>query len=356
MDLSSACDIHCFHCWREAGPVEPMKVSRDQLGVLERDVFPFIENLSLSCVGEPLIVSLFPQALQAAKRAGVPYIRIQSNATHLDEEASGMLLDNGLTQLGVSMDAAHRESFNRIRAGADWDVVTENIKQFVRMRNERGRVDPEVSINFTLMQENCQEAVELFNVAKDLGVSSLSFHHMVVESEDTRHQNLCYDPALANKIYAQLRDESQKTGIAAYIPADLPDKIEPFSGSRIKDPVYHGVCRAAEGSWVFITPNGNCYPCLNLQGRGPLGNIYETPFSDIWYQDRNQSFRGKAIDNHCVNGCDNCKAVLDDNVKSELAFLAPRLTVEPLSSDGPVLPGESAASDGIPVGGVYAQS
>ncbi|NUN97252.1 MAG: radical SAM protein, partial [Candidatus Omnitrophica bacterium] len=213
MDLSTTCDIRCVQCFREAIIPPPMKVTRAQLEILEREVFPYIERLSLSCTGEPLYLPIFPEALRAAKRAGVPYVRIQTNATHLDEAMSALLLDEGLSHLGVSLDAATKETFERIRVGADWEMVTGNIRRFVEMRNARRRVEPEVSLNFTLMTDNCHEALPLIDLARDLGVTSISYHHMIVERPEMKSHNLAYDPPRMNALLQSLREQAAARGV-----------------------------------------------------------------------------------------------------------------------------------------------
>jgi len=326
MDLSTSCDIHCVQCFREILTPKPIKTGLEQIRVLEREVFPFLKWLSLSCTGEPLYLKNFPEALSAAKRAGVPFIRIQSNGTHLDEERSRMLIEGGLNYLGISLDASTRETFEKIRAGASWDSVIGNIKDFVRIRKANPTGLPQLGFNFTLMKQNADEAVDFIGLAKELGADVLSFSHFFIESWEMRDWSLIYDPPRANALYARLRSEAARVGIRTLVPEDLPERIQPFVHRDLENPCYRGKCASALESWMFLMPDGDCFPCLNLQDRGPIGNVFETPFSEIWYGARNQRFRKQALKG-IVEGCDQCKFfAFTADLSNEGTYLAKRLT------------------------------
>ena len=53
-------------------------------------------------------------------------IMINSNATLLSEERSRKMLGTGLTRLRFSLDAATKETFEKIRIGAKYDSVMKN--------------------------------------------------------------------------------------------------------------------------------------------------------------------------------------------------------------------------------------
>ncbi|MCB9783601.1 MAG: radical SAM protein [Candidatus Omnitrophica bacterium] len=327
MDLSSTCDILCKQCFRTVLIPKSAKVSTDQIGILEREVFPYIDRLALSCTGEPLTLRNFKEGLKAAKRAEVPFIRIQSNGTHLSEEMSEFLIDEGLTHLGISLDGATKETFETVRNGAHWDEVIGNIRTFTRLRRERQSSSPSLCLNFTLMKENAEEAVSFIPFAVGLGADSVSFSHLILESWEMKEWSLLYDAPRMNALLADLREEAKKYNIPSHIPADVPDNIIPFDGQLIEDvPTHSGPCSAAEEDWMFMLPNGDIFACGNLQDQGPLGNVFQTPLKEIWLGARNQNFRRNAL-NGCVEGCDHCKIFASSADPShEMSYLARRLT------------------------------
>jgi radical SAM protein with 4Fe4S-binding SPASM domain len=238
-----------------------------------------------------------------------------------------MLLDNGLTQIGFSLDAATPETFEKIRAGASWDAVMENFRTFIRLRNDRPTNRTLISFNFALMRQNVHEAVEFVRFAKEMGATSVAFAHLIAETAEMMESSLANDPAESNRLSAALREEVARLGFHARIPVDLPECVVPFTGPLLENPEYHGYCAAAYENWLFLRPNGDCFPCLNLYDCASIGNVYETPFREIWYGEPNQHFRRRAIQEGVAEGCDHCKeCTLTDDLSSQVCFLAKRLT------------------------------
>ena len=327
LDLNSGCNIHCIHCYRNAYSPHNGSIDRDQLAILERDVFPYVDKLSLAQSAETLILPILPEVLRAARRTRIHFSCIQTNGTFLTQEKSRMLLDLGLNQMGISLDGATKETFETIRAGAEWESVLENIRTFIRLRDAHPINKIYVSFNFALMRQNAHEAVRFIRFAKQEGANSVTFAHLVVETGEMREWSLIDDPRESNRLSAALREEAKRLGIDARVPRDLPEDIQPFEGGLLESPSYRGHCNAAHQDWLFIMSNGNCYPCLNLQDCGYMGNIFETPFREIWYGEVNQRFRNRALLHDIAEGCDHCKdCTLTDDLGSEMAFLAKRMT------------------------------
>lgn len=327
MDLASTCDIRCKHCFRSVLIPQGMKTSLDEIGILERELFPYIKNLALSCTGEPLTLKNFKEGLRAAKRAGVPFVRIQTNGTHLFPEMSEFLIDEGLDLVGISFDGATKETFESVRRGAHWDEVTHHVREFSRIRREKGSAKPMLAMNFALMKENAHEALAFIHLARELGADMVTFAHLTLESWEMKDWSLMYEPARANALLASLREAAARCPIPVQVPHDVPESLTPFSGEMISgSPRYYGDCSAAQDDWLFLMANGDLFPCGNLQDQGPIGNVFETPFREIWYGEKNQSFRRKALSG-CVEGCDHCKIFApSSNIGHEMSYLAKRLT------------------------------
>jgi radical SAM protein with 4Fe4S-binding SPASM domain len=326
LDLNSGCNIHCIHCYRNALTPNNGSISREQLAILERDVFPYADKLSLAQTAETLMLPLLPAVLLAARRARVPFSCIQTNGTYLNADKAQMLLDLGLTSLGISFDSGTKETFERVRAGASWDQVMSNIRTFMRLRNAHPN-RMAVSFNFALMKQNAHEALDFIRFAKEEGATSVTFAHLVIETEEMRDWSLSNDPKASNRLTAALRAEVHRLQIPARIPADIPEKLKPFEGRMVRDPEYRGYCNAAHENWLFMMANGDCFPCLNLQDSGYLGNAFETPFREIWYGYSNQMFRRRALSENIAMGCDQCKeCTLSEELGDQRAFFAKRMT------------------------------
>ena len=56
--------------------------------------------------------------------------------------------DCGVTQLFFSIDAASKETYDKIRKGSDWDKVMKNINYFLDLKKKKGKKLPVTRVNF----------------------------------------------------------------------------------------------------------------------------------------------------------------------------------------------------------------
>lgn len=330
MDLSSDCSLKCIHCYRSSCPPHFNSIQAEQIHLLEREVFPFIHRLDLSTVGEPLTSPLLPEVISAAKKAGVACVGMTTNGMLLTEEIARDLLERGLDWLAVSLDAAAGGTYERIRCGGNWRVLMENLSGLKRVR-ARSSKRMSLALNYAIMEQNADEAVAFPSLAHTLGADSVSFLPLTIEREEMKSWSLFYTPAKWNRLMRDLRLEVARIGLPAALPDNLPESEDSSSPEGKADSMESDrkVCPAAEESWVFMTPDGNCFPCPNVLGEGSYGNAFESTFKKIWDSPRNQEFRRRAKVSGEVQGCDHCKNFACGKTPiREVAYLSKRLLLE----------------------------
>ncbi len=326
MDLSSECNLNCIYCFRRSSPPHFAPVPLERVSILETQVFPFVQRLQLSIVGEPLTSLVLLEVLSAAKRAGVTSVGMTSNGLLMNRDISWNLLERGLDWLAVSVDASTQVTYENIRRGGDWTVLMENLAALDQLQAHSCR-HMSVALNYVIMDHNADEAIDFPVLARSLGVDSITFHPLTIEREEMKAWSLFYTPARWNQIMQALRGEVARVGIPALVPDDLPE-------TGLKDPeenppVHPGHCSAVEDSRVFMTSDGNCYLCPNVVSEGSLGNVFETSFRDIWDSLKNQEFRERAMKMGQVQGCDYCKLfALHKAPECEAAYVSKHLAVE----------------------------
>lgn len=160
IEATSACNIRCVMCPRtemvEAGTF--WKVEMLDFEVYKRLIDEGVQNglcsIKYNYLGEPTLHPQIVEMIEYAKAAGVLDVMFNTNATRLDAELSRRLIASGLDKLFFSFDSPGREQYNRIRAGADYDQVLGNIRQFMAIREEMGSITPFTRVSMVLMQEN----------------------------------------------------------------------------------------------------------------------------------------------------------------------------------------------------------
>jgi len=123
--------------------------------------------VNLNAAGETLFHPDIVRMVDYAKNMDVLDVMFHTNATLLTESLSYDLVSAGLDKLIVSFDSPVKEHYEKIRVGASYDQVLNNVRQFVEIRNRRNRKLPQVRINMVVMQENEGEIEQMIDLWRD---------------------------------------------------------------------------------------------------------------------------------------------------------------------------------------------
>jgi radical SAM protein with 4Fe4S-binding SPASM domain len=113
-----------------------------------------LPSLRLGMTGEPLLLPDIDEWVSEAKGSGVLDISLISNGRLLTGDVSRRLIAAGLTRLMISVDAGGPEIYARVRPGGDWDILINNIREFLRIRREMGSALPLLRVSFVEMAVN----------------------------------------------------------------------------------------------------------------------------------------------------------------------------------------------------------
>lgn len=116
----------------------------------------WIETVSLNKDGEPTLDKKLVSRVRRLKDIGIKKVTFATNGQLLDSELARQLIDVGLDDIMVSIDAVTRETFKVIRIGLDYDVVLKNAVELIRIRNEK-RSKMTIRIRMVIMKENRHE-------------------------------------------------------------------------------------------------------------------------------------------------------------------------------------------------------
>lgn len=138
IELTNFCNLHC--------PVCVAKNTREQ-GFLSLDLLKEVlaknkktfegQFIWLHFNGEPLLHPFVSEIIQILKRHGVK-TRLSTNGTLLDEENALKLMQAGLDYIVFSVDGVKKETYEKMRKGANFEQVERNILNFLKIKKERG--------------------------------------------------------------------------------------------------------------------------------------------------------------------------------------------------------------------------
>src|SRR5207237_1394345 len=178
LETTNRCDSKCQTCIRTFQSLEPpADLTLAQVKAIAEQ-FPVLERVVLHGIGEPLLnTEIFEIVAYLKSRA--PTVLFNSDAISLTATRARRLIESGLDEYRVSLDAATRETYRRLRGVDQFDRVAANVRRLVELERERSRSTPRVSLWFTASRANLDELPAFVRLAADLGVGEVYVQRLV---------------------------------------------------------------------------------------------------------------------------------------------------------------------------------
>ena len=178
LETTNRCNLLCTTCPRTFEELEPEKDMSWELFTSIIDQFPKIARVVLHGVGEPMLVKELPRMIRYLKDRGV-YVLFNTNGTLLTKTNGQALIDAGLDELRVSLDAAESSVFQMVRGKDMFDRIVTNVGNFVAMQRENNTQLPRVSLWLTGLRETLAQLEAFVRLAHRLGVMEVYLQRMV---------------------------------------------------------------------------------------------------------------------------------------------------------------------------------
>jgi MoaA/NifB/PqqE/SkfB family radical SAM enzyme len=310
LETTSRCNSLCETCILTFGGREPQK----DLGWAEFrrvvDQFPALDRVLLHGIGEPLLNRDLPRMIRHLKDRGAAVL-FNSNAITLGPRLRSELIESGLDELRVSLDATTRETYRRVRGVDAFHKVVANLEGLADAKRAARTGQPRVSLWFTGLRENIEEIPGLVPLAERTSAQGITLQRLVYNGLGlaTKEQSL----------YGRL--EARESALIRAATAAARAAGVDFSASGATAPEVsltpsHGdrpwsACRRP-WSLVYVTVHGNVLPCCiapwiteDYDGI-VLGNLYRQSLEEIWWGDRYLEFRRAAQTDCPPEPCRGC--------------------------------------------------
>jgi MoaA/NifB/PqqE/SkfB family radical SAM enzyme len=183
LEVTNRCNLLCTTCPRTYADLEPpadMDWARFRSIV---DQLPNLKRAVLHGVGEPMLVKALPKMVRHLSERNV-YVLFNTNGTVLNERNGRALIEAGLDELRVSLDAATRETFKAVRGKDYFERILASVRRFRTMQEREGVTKPRVSLWLTGLKETVAELPDFVRIAADIGVKEVYLQRLVFFHKD----------------------------------------------------------------------------------------------------------------------------------------------------------------------------
>lgn len=277
-ELTNACNLNCVMCGRNVANFKPTVFDMDVFRSFE-PLMDTVEEVTLMGWGEPTIHPHFIEMLEIIdKHSARKYFC--SNGMSL-KKIKDAIFDYHVDVFAVSLDGATDETNSRIRRGSKIEQITEDLKDIVRIKKERGLKYPWINFVFCAMQSNIRELPDLVRLAAEIGIEEVKVVYLTVFGEDLMNESLWGYKELVKEVF----EEAIKVGNELGIVLKLPHYIgEDEAGDKL-----HKDCFV---TWrdFFLGSDGFVRPCMSTPIKFFEYNK-EKDFMEIWNASEYQKYR-----------------------------------------------------------------
>ncbi|MBI2567573.1 MAG: SPASM domain-containing protein [Candidatus Schekmanbacteria bacterium] len=335
--LTSRCNVACRMCFTLRMPKKDMS---PELLATVAELFPTAETVRWNDAGEIFAIRDVEPVLEiiGRQRLKVSYVstNLMAAEEHMDFLASG-----AITDLHVSVDAATPETYEYIRRGSKWDVLTRNLQRIKDTREQSGSELPRLTLVFIGMRRNIHELPDFVRFAHRYGAVAIHVLRLLPDPvEFGASEDQILTPAEELAWYRRALPLADQLGVALrHIALDEEgarregaDKdAMPIAPAHLGAPVRF--VERLQGRpycpvpWQesLVDVDGQVRPCCYIPTI--MGDLREQTFEEVWNGERYQKLRRDMLD-HKVAECKKCP------------FMAKQLGYHPLDPRVAVTPWE----------------
>ena len=223
-------------------------------------------SISMNNTEEPLLgKGKAIERINVAKENGFIDIMMNTNGVLLNEKISNDIIDSGLTRLLIGFDGNSKETYEKVRVGADYDQVKANIEKFLSIRKKRNSKLPLVRLSFVVTEINKHEVVEFYDYWKSK-VDYIAFQDYI-------------EPPVENPDMLKLENNIENESF---------DCDEPWNR-------------------LTIRANGDVLPCCSFWGYYlPINNVFKDSIYNIWNGGEINNLRDSFTKQQLNDTCKKC--------------------------------------------------
>ncbi len=306
IDTSNTCNLRCVMCYMSLEETHQLKSQIMPLDLFEsiaQQTFRNTQFLELSCGFEPFMNKKFLDYARIARKLCRGHISICTNGLLMkDQTIHEILSEQLLDEIIISMDGMTESTYNAIRMNGNFSNLLSVLDSLKKQREGRLK-KPIVRINYTMMRNNIEELVNVYDFMKKYDIDVLQLRHAKLTIPFAHlygdslffHQEL-YDSVITT-VKKQFAHDKSKTLI--YPPL--------FSESNNKTSVANKKNCAYAFFNFIISSNGD----VNMCSIGNIGNFHQRSFQEMLASQAVKQIHHQLLKGDYQELCKDCYIVSD---------------------------------------------
>jgi MoaA/NifB/PqqE/SkfB family radical SAM enzyme len=176
IQTQAGCNAHCSFCPNES------TLGKLSMGRMDEDLFRRlideaikhpVKRISPYLMNEPLADPRLPDLIRyiSDRKAKMTRTKINTNASFLDEEMGGRLIESGLDRLHVSFHGIRRETYETSMGNLSWENNLANVNHFIELKRRSRAKTPKLKITMVHTKAIDRELEEIREYWNSRGVT-----------------------------------------------------------------------------------------------------------------------------------------------------------------------------------------
>ena len=337
-NLLRRCNLTCKHCYSISADKDfPGELSTQEIFDVMEDLRAFGVPALILSGGEPLLRPDIFEISARAKELGF-YLGLSSNGTLIDQDTIGDIARVGYDYVGISIDGMRETHDEFRRKQGSYDQALRGI----RLCRDAG---VKVGVRFTLTMDNVSELPALLQLVKHERIDKFYLSHLNYAGRGNKNRGTDVYHTITREVMTQIFDTCWQDMVQ-------DQGREYISGNNDADGVFflQWVAEHHADKYAYMEQrlrqwggNASGVNIANIDNLGHvhpdtfwwdynLGNVRETPFSDIWRDSDDPLMQGLRMQPRPLKGrCAICQhqAICGGNTRVR----AWKLTGDPWQED-----------------------
>lgn len=309
LEVTNRCNLKCTTCPQSWGMSEDSADLTPERAHELLSQLPSVRRVVLHGIGEPTLNPRLPEIIAVVKARGA-YALFNTNALLLRGKLLEQLVDSGLDEVRISVDAATPETYRLVRGADMFSKVITNARALSDTRRRLGATTPKVSLWMTGLKSNIRELPDLVRIAAEAGVSEVYIQRLVFSERNLAREDEALYGQMGDAEIEGLRTAERlalELGVTLRGSSEaLPAETAPSFAERP-----WSACRRPT-SLMYITANGNVLPCCIAPftnapyGSLILGNTGRMSLEEIWNGNQYEEWRARMRSGDPPEACRGC--------------------------------------------------